>query len=207
MTLYELVFILLFLGSVVSLLLSLFLRRRRASRKILIALGSTWGIYLAILAVTNVLRPQKVFKVGEEQCFDEMCFAVAGVETLPQQASTAPGTTPVSLYIVTIRVSSHSHGRVQAEGGLRGRLYDGDTYINVSQAAQQTYDAQHGQSPKLTQKIAPGGSILSTLVFEVPQAIAHPALTLDHGFTPGYFIIGESPFFHQPAIHQLPAGR
>jgi len=41
----------------------------------------------------------------------------------------------------------------------------------------------------------------------VPQRIAHPALTLDHGFTPGYFVIGESPFFHKPNIHQLPDGR
>jgi hypothetical protein len=40
MTLYELVFILLFLGSVISLLLSAFLRRRGASRNILVALAS-----------------------------------------------------------------------------------------------------------------------------------------------------------------------
>jgi hypothetical protein len=189
---------------VLSLLLSVFLRRRGASKRILIALGSVWGIYLMILAVTDVLRPQKIFKAGEEQCFDEMCFAVAGVETIAEQASTASSTPTSRLYIVEVRVSSHSHGRVQAEGGLSGRLYDGYTYINVSEAAQQAYDAQHGQSPKLTQKIAPGESILSTLVFEVPQAITHPALILDHGFTPGYFIIGESPFLHEPAIHQLP---
>jgi hypothetical protein len=64
MTLYELIFILLFLGSVISLLLSAFLRRRGASRKILVALSSVWGLYLAILAVTDVLSSQKVFKVG-----------------------------------------------------------------------------------------------------------------------------------------------
>jgi hypothetical protein len=42
------------------------------------------------------------------------------------------------------------------------------------------------------------------LVFEVPGEITHPALTLDHGFTPGYFVIGESPFFHKPPIMELP---
>jgi hypothetical protein len=202
MTLYELVFILLFLGSVISLLLSAFLWRRRASRKILVGLASVWSVYLAILAVTDVLSSEKVFKVGEDECFDEMCFAVAGVQILPEQALN-----PASTNVVTIRVVSHSRGRAQAEGGLRGRLYDGDTYINVSEAAQKAYDARNGESPSLTQTIAPGESIHSVLVFEVPQSITHPALTLDHGFTPGYFVIGESPFFHKPNIHQLPDGR
>jgi hypothetical protein len=166
-----------------------------------------WSLYLAILAVTDVLSSQKVFKVGEEQCFDEMCFAVSDVQTLPEQAFNPAGITASRFYVVKIRVISHSRGRAQAEGGLRGRLYDGGTYINVSEAAQKAYNAQHGESPRLTQRISPGESILSVLVFEAPQRITHPALTLDHGFTPGYFVIGESPFFHKPDIHQLPNGQ
>jgi len=205
MTLYELVFILLFLGSVVSLLLSAVLRRK--TRKILLALASVWGVYLVVLVVTDVLSPQKVFKAGEDECFDEMCFAVADVQTMPAQAIDPSVTTATTLYIVQVRATSHSRGRAQAEGGLRGRLYSDGTYINVSEAAQKAYEAQHGESPTLTQKIAPGESILSVLVFEVPQSIPHPALTLDHGFTPGYVVIGESPFFHRPDIHELPDGR
>ena len=108
------------------------------------------------------------------------------------------------LYAVKVRVTSHSLGRAQSEGGLRGRLYDGERYIDVSEAAQRAYDAQHGDSPGLTERIAPGQSVVSVLVFEAPQSTTQPALTLDHGFTPGYFIIGESPFFHKPDIHQLP---
>ena len=204
MTLYELVFILLFLGSGVSLLLSALLRRKAASRKILMVLASVGGVYLVILAVSDVLRSQKVFKVGEEQCFEEMCFTVVDAQTMPARTFDPSVTTANTLYIVKVRVTSHSRGRAQAEGGLRGRLYTDKTYINVSEAAQKTYDAQHGESPKLTQKIAAGESTLAVLVFEVPQRIRHPALTLDHGFTPGYFVIGESPFFHKPHIHQLP---
>lgn len=204
MTLYELLFILLFLGSVVSLLLSALLWRRAASKKILVALASVWSVYLVILAVTDVLSPQKVFKIGEDECFDEMCFAVTGVQTAPGQTFNPSDTTASTLYVVKIRATSHSLGRRQAEGGLRGRLYKDDEYINISDAAQKAYNAQHGESPKLTQKIAPGESVLVSLVFEVPQRITHPALTLDHGFTPGYFVIEESPFFHKPNIHQLP---
>jgi hypothetical protein len=90
MTLYELVFILLFLWSVVSLFLSALLRKKSASRKILVALASVWSVYLAILAVTDAFSSQKVFKVGQEQCFDEMCFAVADVPTLPPELSIGP---------------------------------------------------------------------------------------------------------------------
>lgn len=205
MTLYELLFILLFLGSLFSLLLSAFLIRRAASRKILLALASVWAVYLAILAVTDLLSAQKVYQAGQEQCFDEMCFAVADAQALPAPAST-PSATPTRLYVVKVRVTSHSRGRAQSEGGLRGRLYQGNTYINVSQAAQQAYDALYGDSPSLTQTIAPGESALAVLVFEIPPQFTAPALTLDHGFTPGYFVIGESPFFHKPDIHLLPNG-
>lgn len=205
MTFYELLFILLFLGSLFSLLLSAFLIRRAASRKILLALASVWAVYLAILAVTDLLSAQKVYQAGQEQCFDEMCFAVADAQALPAPAST-PSATPTRLYVVKVRVTSHSRGRAQSEGGLRGRLYQGNTYINVSQAAQQAYDALYGDSPSLTQTIAPGESALAVLVFEIPPQFTAPALTLDHGFTPGYFVIGESPFFHKPDIHLLPNG-
>lgn len=205
MTFYELLFILLFLGSLFSLLLSAFLIRRAASRKILLALASVWAVYLAILAVTDLLSAQKVYQAGQEQCFDEMCFAVADAQALPAPAST-PSATPTRLYVVKVRVTSHSRGRAQSEGGLRGRLYQGNTYINVSQAAQQAYDAQYGDSPSLTQTIAPGESVLAVLVFEIPPQFTAPSLTLDHGFTPGYFVIGESPFFHKPDIHLLPNG-
>ena len=203
MTLYELVFILLFLGSALSLIFSALYRKRAVSKQILMALCSVWAVYLVILAVADALRPQKVFKVGEEQCFDEMCFAVTNAQTMSAQAPDPSQATANQLYVVTIRVTSHSRGRTQAEGGLRGRLYDHGTYINVSEAAQKNYDNQHGPSSRLTQKIAPGQSLLSVLVFEVPQRFTNPALTLDHGFTPGYFVIGESPFFHKPDIHQI----
>ena len=204
MTFYELIFVLLFLGSVIGLILSVFLRRRSASRRILFALASVWGLYLATLAITDIFRSQKVFKAGEEQCFDEMCFAVVDAQMLPEQAFNSAGATASKLYVVKIRVSSHSRGRAQAEGALRGRLYDGNTYINISEAAQKAYNTQYGESPRLTRRISPGESILSVLVFEVPEKFTYPALTLDHGFTPGYFVIGESPFFHKPDIHQLP---
>ena len=207
MTLYELIFILLFLGSVVSLVIGALLRRRAPLKKALVALAWVWGIYLVTLALTDIFSSQKVFKVGEEQCFDEMCFSVVDTRTMPARTLDPSATAASILYVVRIRGTSHSRGRAQAEGGLRGRMYSDNAYIDVSEPVQRAYDAQHGHSPKLTAKIAPGQSIQAVLVFETPRGIARPAIALDHGFTPGYFVIGESPFLHEPDIHILTPDR
>jgi hypothetical protein len=203
MTWYELFFIFLFLATAAALVGVLILavsRRRASAGKLMLTVGAIWCIYLVILAISDLTVRQKVTKAGEDRCFDEMCFAVVHVQT-----SSSPYTTSADrIYAVTVRVTSHSRGRTEAEGGIRARLYAGGKYFDVSQQAQKSYDARHGETPGLTQRLAPGESIQSVLLFEVPQGTEHPALTLDHGFTPGYFVIGESPFFHRPDILQLP---
>jgi len=203
MTWYELLFIFLFLATVAAVVGALILvasRRRASAGKLMLTVGAIWCIYLLVLAISDVAARQKVTKAGDDRCFDEMCFAVIHVQT-----SSSPSTTRSDrIYAVTVRVTSHSRGRTQAEGGIRGRLYAGGKYFDVSQRAQKSYEAQHGETPGLTQRLAPGEGVQTVLLFEVPQGIENPALTLDHGFTPGYFVIGESPFFHGPDVLQLP---
>lgn len=204
MTLYELVFILLVLATVASiatLLVLAALRRWVSARKLALAVAAVWCIYLVVLAFSDLAARPAVTKAGQERCFDEMCFAVVSVQT---SYPGSPGPSSVRRYTVTVRATSHSRGRTQAEGGLRARLYSKGKYFEVSQSAQESYEAEHGASPKLTQRLAPGQSIESVLVFDLPQPVNNPALTLDHGFTPGYFVIGESPFFHAPDTLQLP---
>jgi hypothetical protein len=210
-TAYELLFILLFLASAAAVVIGVILwitKERRTATRILLSLAAVWGIYLVALGTSDALARQRVTRAGDDLCFDEMCFAVVGVQTQTQPSSSGLPAKPRStLYVITVRVTSRSLGRPQAEGGLRARLYKDARFFNISERSQQAYDAQHGATPKLTQKLDPGESILSVLVFDLPSDITTPALTLDHGFTPGYFIIGESPFFHKPDILQLsPAG-
>ena len=49
-------------------------------RKGLIWLVGVWVAYLAVLVATSLLQPQRVVAMGQDQCYDEMCFAVMGVE-------------------------------------------------------------------------------------------------------------------------------
>jgi uncharacterized membrane protein len=67
MTLFESIFILLFLGSVISVLLSPLLRKNISTRAILLTLASVWSVYLLILGVTDILSSQKVFTVVQAQ--------------------------------------------------------------------------------------------------------------------------------------------
>lgn len=202
MTLYELLFIVLFLATVAAaagVLVLAATRRRASAAKVLLTTVAVWSIYLAILAISDAAARQVVIRPGEDHCFDEMCFAVVDNQT--SFSLTQPDHTT---WVVTVRATSHSRGRTQAEGGLRARLYANGMFFNVSEQAQKEYESAHGKTPPLTQRLAPGESIQSVLVFDLPRSMTHPGLALDHGFTPGYFVIGESPFFHEPDILQLP---
>ena len=204
MTMFDLLFILLFLSSVlvvIGVLVLIATRRRSAAWKTLLGAGAVWCVYLVLLAASDVMARPLIVAPSHDQCFDEMCFTVVGAQTAPTPMAKSDGHKTL---IITVRVRSQSLGRVQSEGGIRARLYDHGQYFAISTQAQSAYELEHGKSPLLTQRLTPGESIQSVLVFDVPPNIARLSLTLDHGFTPGYFIIGESPFFHGPDLLTLP---
>ncbi len=206
MTLYELLFLSLFFGSLIGILLTAILWRGAAASKKLYGLAAIWIVYLAILALSDRFQTQKVFETGEDECFDEICFAVIDAPASIVEPG-SPNPPAIRRTVVTVRISSRSRGRTQAERGLGARLYDAGKYIRVDDTAQRALDAQHSENAGLTQTLSPGQSATTVLLFQVPSDMRQPALALDHGFTPGYFVIGESPFFHEPPIHRLPQNR
>jgi hypothetical protein len=106
-------------------------------------------------------------------------------------------------YIVAVRVTSHSRGRTQREGGIRARLWKAGKYYDVSPEGQQAHIAAYGRMPRLTERLHPGESVLSFQVFDLPRKTSGLGLVLDHGFTPGYFVIGESPVLNKPTMIQI----
>jgi len=100
-------------------------------------------------------------------------------------------------------VSSRSRGRVQSEGGLRALLWDSGKYYEVSSGGQQAWEAVNGETARLTVRLRPGESVQSVQVFDLPNDASAPGLALSHGFTPGYFVIGECPLFQKPTILKL----
>ena len=174
--------------------------RRSAALRLLKGLGLGWAGYLLVVvavAVAGAARPQRVYQRGQERCFDEMCFAVADVKTATELAGVRPRGV---FYVVMVRGTSRSLGRTQKEGGLRALLWSDGRSWETSEKGRQAWQTANGPAVPLTSRLTPGESILSTQIFDVPRDVAKPALVLSHGFTPGYFVIGECPLFHKPEI-------
>lgn len=200
---FELLFVFCVLISLISLITAVVLKfrgRRAASIRLLKALGIGWAAYLSIVFVVSAATPQRIVPMYQDLCFDEMCFAVVNVQTVPHiEAVRASG----MFYIVTVRVSSHARGRPQRERGLRARLWSPRHEYQISAAGQSAWETAHAQTVALTTRLLPGQSVLSDQVFDVPKQAREVGLVLSNGFTPGYFVIGECSLFHKPTIFRL----
>ena len=207
MTLFDLLFILVLLGSIILLAVTVILAlsgRRRKAIRLLRFLGIALAVYLLIVAVVAVAMPQKILSRDQSRCFDEMCFQVADVKNVTSIGSETRRTIAQaghSFCIVTVRITCRGHGHAQSEGGVIGSLVDarGATY-HVSEAGQRAYDGAHGTTPPLTARVAPGETVLSVQVFDIPSQAPGLGLHIGHS-GPGLFIIGddESPL-HKPTL-------
>jgi hypothetical protein len=186
--------------ALIAVVILLFRRRSAAARRLLVVLALTWGAYFSIVFLVAATARHEILPMNRELYFDEMCFAVAHVETAKQiGTATANGI----FYVVTVRVNNHARGRAQSEFGLRALLWSDGKRYETSSAAQRAWTESHPESLPLTARIQPGQSILSDQVFDVPAPVTGLGLFFSHGFTPGYFVIGECPLFHKPTVIQL----
>lgn len=197
---FEALFLLGALLSTVGLVAAVVLlirRRFTAGNRLLLTLAISWAAYLSIVFLVAAMARPQIVPLNHDLCFDEMCFAVANVATTRRIGSaTASGI----FYVVTVRVSNHARGRAQSELGLCALLWSGDRRIEPSSIAQREGVESHPDSLPLTARIQPGQSILSEQVFDVPTQATGLGLFFSHGFTPGYFVIGECPLFHRPTM-------
>jgi len=165
---FELLFIGFFLASMIDLIIVLILamrRRRHTAMRAIVVLGAAWVLYLSgVLAIAAMMaaRPQRTTPLGQELCFDEMCFSVVKVEVVSQLG---PVTKPVNadgrFYVITVRVSSRSRGRFQTEGGLRTLLWDSGKDYEDSSDGLQAWEAVNGETTGLATRLRPGESVQS----------------------------------------------
>ena len=82
--LFELLFLAFLLATVIALFVAVVLLMRGArqsGKRILLTLGVSWAVYLAVVAMVSRTTPQRIIPMGQDRCFDEMCFAVVHAET------------------------------------------------------------------------------------------------------------------------------
>jgi hypothetical protein len=191
-TIFDLLFIVVFLASIVMLILaSLAALRRRPARAgaTLRRLGIMVGVYIGTVIVVSLLSPRRVLNVGDAQCWDDWCIAVTDLHR-----SAAEG---AQSYEVTLRVSSRARRRAQRERGVhvypmddRGRCYDPET-----DPAAVPFDVL----------LQPQQAITMTRRFNIPADAHDPVLVVSHdGWFPGNLIIGDSEsLFHKRTVIRI----
>jgi hypothetical protein len=186
--------------ALVTIVILLVRRRFAEARRLLVALAFTWGAYLSIVFLVAATTRQQILPNNQELCIDDLCFAVARVETTKQIGTiTSNGV----FYIVTVRVDNHARRRAQRELGLRALLWSDGKQYETSARAQSAWAEGHPESLPLTARVQAGQSILTDQIFDLPVPATSLGLFFSHGFGPGYFVIGECPLFHKPTVMQL----
>ncbi len=195
MTVFDLVFIGVFLVAVLLLLATVVAAvrtRRRRALGLLRGLGALASVYLTIVIVVSLASPGRTIQRREPRCFDDWCVSV-------EQVDQAPAGTDIS-YSVAIRLSSRARGRPQRENGVtvymlddRGRRFE----------AQEDPDAV-----PMNVLLHPGESVIARRQFLLPVDTRNPGLVIAHGRFPGMFIIGDDQsLLHKPSVVRFPGVR
>ncbi|MDH4351415.1 MAG: DUF4352 domain-containing protein [Gemmatimonadota bacterium] len=211
MMIFELLFVAVVLGSVVTLA-SAAVTALRGRRQRALALVVGWAtciaVYLGVVVAVALVSPQRTIALGEDRCFDDWCVAVSHVTLTHEMGAGVDAIrTNGQFYVVTIRLSNHARGRSQRASSAAVRLADGEGRVyEVSREGQAAYEAQHGPASPLTSTMDIGQAIDAVRVFELPTDSRDVGLTVEHpvGPAPGLFIIGDdASLFHKPTVMRL----
>jgi hypothetical protein len=155
MTLFDLLFVVLFIAGAGTLVVASVaaLRGRRARALVLLRrLGVAAAVYFCMLLLVSALTPQRYLAIGDDQCSDDWCIAVEAVH----RESTNLGLQ----YDVTFRLSSRARRVAQRERFvavyLRGER--GREYVPVTDAKAVPFDTQ----------LQAGDTVSATRRFVVP---------------------------------------
>ena len=205
MTIFDLLLIVLALATASAIVIvpvALFLRRRSLAAVLSLSVLVAWFLYLGAGTAVAVMTPQHIMRLGENRCFDEMCYAVTGWNKTP---STNAGR---SFYIVYVSISNRSRGRTQREIGRTGVLIDrsGRVYKVSIEGMRAITPVGGTPYPGLDTEVMPGQKVETKLVFELPEDVLYPgfALASNLAINPARIVIGDDDhFLHWPTVVPL----
>jgi hypothetical protein len=192
MSIFDLLFIVMVLTTIVALLVAAVQAVRGRGRRavaILLRLGVFAVAYLGVVILVSLISPRRVVTVGDDLCWDDWCLAVSNV----QQTSAAAGVR----YVVTFRVSSRARGRAQ-----RGR----GSYVYLMDDRGRCYDPVPDHTAvRFDVLLQPQEAVDVTRAFELPADAHDPVCVMSHGGGfPGWLIIGDSgSLFHKRTVVRL----
>jgi Telomeric repeat-binding factor 2. len=170
--------------------ISLVRKERRKAARHSLWIVAVWVVYMTILLWTSLTKPQKVIALGQDRCFDEMCFAVTGVQELPGYLIEDGS----KLIRVSVRISNHGKEKMQSEGLIQAYLID--------KQGRQWAESTAVSGVPLTAKVAAGDSVMSQPVFKVAGDSTGLGLIFTRGQRqPGVLVIGDSDsLLHQRTV-------
>lgn len=191
MTVYDLLFIALFLVAVATLITAmvLFFRGRRA--RALSALGKLVFCaagYVAFVYAATAMSRDRVLHVGDPECSDDWCFEVTGVRRMPMNA--------VTRYDVDLRIFSRALRVAQRELAAK------DVYL-VDSGWKRYNPIPTGTEIPMNTLLQAGESKNTTRRFDVPADAHGIGLMLDGSAPPFCIIIGECGAFHKGVVIRL----
>jgi hypothetical protein len=192
MTIFDLLFIALFLtaiGTLIVAAVSVFRGRRARALVILRRLALCAVAYIGIVYVATAFSKQVVLRVGDPQCSDDWCIAVAGVKRESKDA--------VTVYDLTLRIFSRARRRAQRENIAT------DVYLVDSHWRR--YDpTPTGSEIPLNTLLQPGETVTTGRIFKLPADAHEIGLLVGHRVVrPICLIIGECGAFHKGTMVRI----
>ena len=161
--------------------ISLVRRERAKAVRNFMWIVAIWAIYLAVLIRVSLTQPQKIVAIGQDRCFDEMCFAVMGVQELPGYLIHDGS----RLVRVSVRISNHGKQKTQSEKLIQAYLID--------KQGRKWAESTGVSGVRLTARVAAGDSVMSEPMFKVAKDATGLGLVFTHGQRqPGVLVIGDS---------------
>ena len=191
MTLFDLLFLLVFFATLAALITAAVFSLRgdqATAGKTVLGVAIFLGIYLAVVIGVSLATPRRYVELNERHCYDDWCVAVVHATR---------GSPPEAVFQVQLRVSSDAK-RVQQRAP--------DTKVFVEDANGKRYAGWlvPGQ-PGFGTRIGPGESFETGFEFDVPANTQIAGVVVNHSTPgPGSFIIAEdSAIFHQPMLYKV----
>jgi hypothetical protein len=205
MSIFDLLLILLVVATAIAVVVAiaaLFLHRWAFAGKVLAGAVLCWVVYLGVGTLAAIRAPQHIMALGEDRCFDEMCFAVTGWNRVPSMNLGR------SYYLVNVRITNRSRNRAQRELGRKGVLIDrsGRVYEASDEGMRRSSPLNGPAYVGLDAEVEPGQSLETTLVFDLPTDVDYPGFALSSTLVlnPARIILGdEDHFLHWPTVWPL----
>jgi hypothetical protein len=197
-------------GLGIGLIASLLTHHFRAAGRIGLLMLAWAGGYLVILLFASFTSRTILLDLGQEHCFDEMCYSVLGAYTsktlgMRPNQMVAQG----NFYILTVQLRNAA--RRQPQKPSQPELWVLD---NQRRKYTQAVSAADGNGLAANQPVVftelwnrqlqPGETQSFILAFDLPADISDPRLVITEGSGPGALIIGdENSFFHAKTEFRL----